>query len=211
MAAEMMSGVEHAEGASRLVARTAERYHTVQQMVAAGRSLRRISRELNLDYYDVRRWARTAGPRGTARPGVCRAGVLDAFEPYLYQQPWATSAASPRCCTTATATNYPSGSSKSPRRPAASTPVRRRPRTRPSRDHRRTDDQLELRTSRRTEHQNQNDQALRLRTSQLRHTPQTNPVPNLNTNHHTSDRACSIGRGSARQRVRRHPGASSVR
>src|SRR5882724_564210 len=40
----------------RLVARTIQRYHTIQELVAAGRSLRGISRELNLDYYAVRRY-----------------------------------------------------------------------------------------------------------------------------------------------------------
>lgn len=70
----------------RLVARTTERYHTIQDLVAAGRSLRGISRELNLDYYAVRRYARAVSLDELLAPAVCRASVLDDFKPYLYQQ-----------------------------------------------------------------------------------------------------------------------------
>ena len=70
----------------RLVARTTQRYHAVQEMVAAGRSLRGISRELDLNYYAVRRYARAPSLDELLAPAVNRASVLDEYKPYLYQQ-----------------------------------------------------------------------------------------------------------------------------
>jgi transposase len=70
----------------RLVARTTERYQSVHELVAAGRSLRGISRELDLDYYAVRRYARAASLEELLAPAVCRASVLDQFKPYLHEQ-----------------------------------------------------------------------------------------------------------------------------
>jgi transposase len=70
----------------RLVARTTERYRTVQELVAAGRSLRGISRELNLDYYAVRRYARAGSLEELLAPAVNRPSVLDDYKPYLHQQ-----------------------------------------------------------------------------------------------------------------------------
>jgi transposase len=70
----------------RLVARTTDRYHAVQQLVAAGRSLRGISRELNLDYYAVRRYARATSLDELLAPAIHRSSLLDTFKPYLYEQ-----------------------------------------------------------------------------------------------------------------------------
>ncbi|MFF4621851.1 ISL3 family transposase [Nonomuraea jabiensis] len=69
-----------------LVARTTERYATVQQLVAEGRSLRGISRELGLNYYTVRRYARAAGLDELLASATHRRTLLDAFKPYLHQR-----------------------------------------------------------------------------------------------------------------------------
>ncbi|MEU3458297.1 ISL3 family transposase [Micromonospora sp. NPDC006766] len=69
-----------------LVTRTTERYHAVQELVAAGRSLKGISRDLQLDYYAVRRYARAASLDELIAPVIHRRSVLDAFKPYLYEQ-----------------------------------------------------------------------------------------------------------------------------
>ncbi|WP_420915007.1 hypothetical protein [Micromonospora chalcea] len=69
-----------------LAARTAERYQAVQELVAAGRSLRGISRDLQLDYYAVRRYARATSLDELIAPAVHRRSVLDAFKPYIYER-----------------------------------------------------------------------------------------------------------------------------
>ena len=56
------------------------------RIVAAGRSLRGISRDLRLDYYTVRRYARAASLDELIAPTIHRRSVLDAFKPYLYQR-----------------------------------------------------------------------------------------------------------------------------
>ncbi|MEU5552125.1 ISL3 family transposase [Micromonospora sp. NPDC047793] len=69
-----------------MAARTAERYQAVQQLVAAGRSLRGISRDLQLDYYAVRRYARAASLDELVATAIHRRSVLDAFKPYIYER-----------------------------------------------------------------------------------------------------------------------------
>lgn len=70
----------------RLVSRTIERYEAVQRLVADGRSLRAISRELGLNYYTVRRYARAAGLEELLASATHRRTLLDAFKPYLHQR-----------------------------------------------------------------------------------------------------------------------------
>jgi transposase len=70
----------------RLVARTTERYETVQQLVAEGRSLKGISRELGLNYYTVRRYARAASLEELLASATHRRTLLDQFKPYLHQR-----------------------------------------------------------------------------------------------------------------------------
>jgi len=69
-----------------LVARTTARYAQVQELVARGRSLKGISRELNLNYYTVRRYARASGLEELLASAVNRTTKLDAYKPYLYQR-----------------------------------------------------------------------------------------------------------------------------
>ncbi|MDY7091171.1 MAG: ISL3 family transposase [Actinomycetota bacterium] len=69
-----------------LVTRTTERYAAVQELVAAGRSLRGISRDLGLDYYTVRRYARAGSLDELIAPAIDRRTLLDEFKPYLYEQ-----------------------------------------------------------------------------------------------------------------------------
>ena len=71
---------------TRLVARTRERYATVQELLARGASLSAICRDLSLDRKTVRRFARAHNVEqllGTARS---RDSVLDAFKPYLHER-----------------------------------------------------------------------------------------------------------------------------
>lgn len=70
----------------RLVARITDRYTDIQQRVAAGRSLRGISRDLGLDYYAVRRYARATSLDELLATVIHRRSVLDKFKPYLYEQ-----------------------------------------------------------------------------------------------------------------------------
>jgi hypothetical protein len=65
-----------------LVARTTDRYTKVPGSVAAGRSLRGISRDLNLDYYTVRRYARAESLDELLAPAIHRSTLLDDFKPY---------------------------------------------------------------------------------------------------------------------------------
>lgn len=69
-----------------LVVRTTRRYAEVQELVAKGRSLKGISRELNLNYYAVRRYARASGLEELLVSATHRTTVLDAFKPYLYER-----------------------------------------------------------------------------------------------------------------------------
>ncbi|GAA4986317.1 hypothetical protein HD597_000153 [Nonomuraea thailandensis] len=68
------------------VARTTRRYTEVQELVARGRSLKSISRDLNLDYYVVRRYARAAGLEELLVVATHRTTLLDAHKPYLYER-----------------------------------------------------------------------------------------------------------------------------
>jgi transposase len=70
----------------RLVARTSERYEIVQKLVAEGRSLKGISRELGLNYYTVRRYARATGLEELLASATHRRTLLDEFKPYLHQR-----------------------------------------------------------------------------------------------------------------------------
>lgn len=69
-----------------LVARMTTRYAEVQELVAGGRSLKGISRDLNLDYYTVRRYARAAGLEELLVAATHRTTMLDAYKPYLHDR-----------------------------------------------------------------------------------------------------------------------------
>jgi transposase len=69
----------------KMVARATERYETIQRLVAEGHSLKGISRDLGLDYYAVRRYARATSLDEVLVTTV-RRSLLDAFKPFLYQQ-----------------------------------------------------------------------------------------------------------------------------
>lgn len=70
----------------KLVARAIERYTAVQELVAQGRSLKGISRDLNLDYYAVRRYARASGLEELLATAVGRASKLDPYKAFLAQR-----------------------------------------------------------------------------------------------------------------------------
>lgn len=70
----------------KLVARAVERYTTVQDLVAQGRSLRGISRDLHLDYYAVRRYARASGVEELLATAAGRASKLDPYKAFLAQR-----------------------------------------------------------------------------------------------------------------------------
>lgn len=70
----------------KLVARAIERYAAVQELLAQGRSLKGISRDLNLDYYAVRRYARASGLEELLATAAGRASKLDPYKPYLAQR-----------------------------------------------------------------------------------------------------------------------------
>ncbi|MFI9311061.1 ISL3 family transposase [Streptomyces triculaminicus] len=70
----------------RIVATMLKRHAAVQQLRAQGRSLRGISRDLNLDYYAVRRYARTPDVRQLLVKVTQRRTKLDDFKTYLYQR-----------------------------------------------------------------------------------------------------------------------------
>ena len=70
----------------RLVVRTAERYQTVGKLVAEGCSLHGISRELGLNYYTVRRYARASGLDELLAAATHRRTLLDGYKPYLHQR-----------------------------------------------------------------------------------------------------------------------------
>jgi transposase len=70
----------------RLVARTSERYETVQSLVAEGGSLRGIGRDLGLNYYTVRRYARASSLDELLAASTHRRTLLDGYKPYLHQR-----------------------------------------------------------------------------------------------------------------------------
>ncbi|MEV5204948.1 hypothetical protein [Streptomyces sp. NPDC053720] len=70
----------------RMVATIHERHRLVQELLAQGRSLRWISRDLDLDYYAVRRYARTADV-GELLVKVTSAGPCwTTSKPYIHQR-----------------------------------------------------------------------------------------------------------------------------
>ncbi|MFI6645911.1 transposase [Streptomyces sp. NPDC050504] len=70
----------------RIVSTMLERHRAVQQLRAEGRSLRGISRELHLDYYAVRRYARTTDVSQLLVKVTQRRTKLDDYKTYLYQR-----------------------------------------------------------------------------------------------------------------------------
>ncbi|WP_164495592.1 transposase (plasmid) [Streptomyces sp. NBC_01732] len=70
----------------RIVATIRERHRAVQELRATGRSLRGISRDLDLDYYSVRRYARTANVDELLVKVTQRRTKLDDYKPYIYQR-----------------------------------------------------------------------------------------------------------------------------
>ncbi|MFD9595538.1 ISL3 family transposase [Kitasatospora sp. NPDC059973] len=70
----------------RIVATIRERHRAVQELLAQGRSLRGISRDLDLDYYAVRRYARTADVDELLVKVTQRRTLLDDYKPYIYQR-----------------------------------------------------------------------------------------------------------------------------
>lgn len=70
----------------RIVATIRERHRAVQELLAQGRSLRGISRDLDLDYYSVRRYARTADVDELLVKVTQRRTLLDDYKPYIYQR-----------------------------------------------------------------------------------------------------------------------------
>jgi hypothetical protein len=69
-----------------LVARTTDRYLAVQELVAQGRSLKGISRDLSLDYYSARRYARASSLEELLAKAVHRVSLLDDYKAYLFQR-----------------------------------------------------------------------------------------------------------------------------
>ncbi|MGW1811533.1 hypothetical protein [Streptomyces sp. NPDC002078] len=69
-----------------IVATIRERHRAVQELRAAGRSLRGISRDLDLDYYSVRRYARTANVDEMLVKVTQRRTKLDGYKPYIYRR-----------------------------------------------------------------------------------------------------------------------------
>ncbi|MEH6377135.1 ISL3 family transposase [Streptomyces sp. KLMMK] len=70
----------------RIVATIRERHQAVQDLLAEGRSLRGISRDLDLDYYAVRRYARTASVDELLVKVTQRRTKLDDYKPYIYER-----------------------------------------------------------------------------------------------------------------------------
>lgn len=69
----------------RLVIRTQQRHAEVHALLGEGRSLKGIGRDLNLDYYTVRRFARAETPDELLVNAVNRPTLLDAFKPDLHR------------------------------------------------------------------------------------------------------------------------------
>ncbi|MFF5924258.1 ISL3 family transposase [Streptomyces flavochromogenes] len=70
----------------RIVATIRERHRDVHQLLAQGRSLRGISRDLDLDYYAVRRYARTPNAEELLVKVTQRRTLLDDYKSYIYQR-----------------------------------------------------------------------------------------------------------------------------
>ncbi len=70
----------------RLVTRTTERYETVQQRLAEGKTLAAIRRELRLDHSTVHRFARARSLDELLVKAINRATLLDAYKPYPHQR-----------------------------------------------------------------------------------------------------------------------------
>ncbi|MGP4048824.1 ISL3 family transposase [Streptomyces sp. 2A115] len=69
-----------------LVARTAERYTAVQQLLSEGKSLAAIGRQLRLDHSTVRRFTRARSLDELLVKATNRASILDEHKPYLHQR-----------------------------------------------------------------------------------------------------------------------------
>ncbi len=70
----------------RLVVRTQQRYTAVQQLRAAGYSIARIARELELERNTVRRFLRAKSLDELLAKTTSRVTLLDGFEPYLHRR-----------------------------------------------------------------------------------------------------------------------------
>ncbi|MFE9046488.1 ISL3 family transposase, partial [Streptomyces sp. NPDC007818] len=70
----------------RIVATIRERHRAVHELLAQGRSPRGISRDLDLDYYSVRRYAQTANADELLVKVTQRRTLLDDYKPYIYQR-----------------------------------------------------------------------------------------------------------------------------
>lgn len=70
----------------RMIAIVTDRYTAVQELVSQGRSLKGISRDLELDYYAVRRYARAQSLEELLVKATTRASLLDSWKPYLHQR-----------------------------------------------------------------------------------------------------------------------------
>ncbi|MEU2358978.1 transposase [Streptomyces misionensis] len=83
----MPDGLLDVHGRPRcIVATIRERHRAVQELHAAGRSLRGISRDLDLDYYSVRRYARTENVDELLVKVTQRRTKLDDYKPYIYRR-----------------------------------------------------------------------------------------------------------------------------
>jgi transposase len=87
VAAQEVTATVPAGQLTRLAARTIERHAAVHALLDAGRSISAISRDLRLDRYTVRRFARAATAADLLGERCRRDSVLDAFKDYL-QQRW---------------------------------------------------------------------------------------------------------------------------
>ncbi|MFE1777143.1 hypothetical protein [Streptomyces sp. NPDC059008] len=70
----------------RIVITIRERHRAVQALLAEGRSLRGISRDLDLDYYAVRRYARTPNVDELLVKVTQRRTLLNDYKPYIYHR-----------------------------------------------------------------------------------------------------------------------------
>ncbi|MGT2527259.1 ISL3 family transposase [Streptomyces nojiriensis] len=70
----------------RIVGRIRERHRRVHELLAQGRSLRGISRDLDLYYYTVRRYAQTPDLDQPLVKVTQRRTLLDDYKPYLYER-----------------------------------------------------------------------------------------------------------------------------
>lgn len=70
----------------RIVATICERHRAIQELHTAGRSLRGIGRDLDLDYYSVRRYARTANVGELLVKVTQRRTKLDDYKPCIYRR-----------------------------------------------------------------------------------------------------------------------------